>query len=401
MAKYLFGAGTARGGTGLATRMLSVSPTVEIALDPYLALYKSLRSAAVGKHGSDTLKSNFRGEVPIQDYYFSDTQLQVLDAIWASDLSLPFQANERVSLIEMMKKRSVLSSGDLSPVMSKLDGATYLDWFTNAMNLIIETRKKPNLSWVGLHENWTIEFFVPLAKSFPDAKFMIVLRDPRAVIASNMKVTDLALKGHILSYARSLRKLLALTLHYQKHPLFKNRLAVARFEDLVVEPEKHCKRLCDFLQVPYHADMLDTSKYIEPADGSVYNGFSSFEKTAEGISTHRISRWKKHLTAGEIDLIDFILGPEMAMFGYAMENLKPGDALPPAAFQALIEDNEGTKNWRTDFQDPQMDLGFELFRKSVLESSSPVSENYLKRCFLVPEIVKDLRAGLLPSKKAA
>lgn len=401
MANYLFGAGTARGGTGLATRMLSVSPAVEIALDPYLGLYKSFRTAAVLKQGSVALKSTYQSASPIQDYYFSDTQLQILDCIWASDLSLPFEANERKSLIESMAKRSELSSGDLRGVMGSLDGATFNEWFRNAMSLIETTRKKPNLKWIGIHENWTIEFFVPLAKSFPDAKFMVILRDPRAVIASNMKVTDLTLKGHILSYARSLRKMMALTTMYQKMPLFKNRLVVSRFEDMVVEPEKECNRLCDFLGVPFHRDMLDTSKYVEPSDGSVYNGFSSFEKTAEGISTHRISRWKKHLGKGEVDLIDFIAGPEMALFNYPTEHTKCG-AYPTAdAIRVLIEDNEGNKNWRTDFQDPQLDLGFELFRHSILNSKDKFSDAMLRRCFLIAELVGDLRKNVTLFEKAA
>ena len=44
MTEYIFSAGTARGGTGLLTRMLSVNPKVEIALDPYLTIFRELRN---------------------------------------------------------------------------------------------------------------------------------------------------------------------------------------------------------------------------------------------------------------------------------------------------------------------------------------------------------------------
>ena len=65
------------------------------------------------------------------------------------------------------------------------------------------------LDWVGIHENWTIDFFIPLARAFPNAKFYIVIRDPRAVFSSNSREQDKSLVGHIVSYARCHRKLMA------------------------------------------------------------------------------------------------------------------------------------------------------------------------------------------------
>ena len=156
----------------------------------------------------------------------------------------------------------------------------------------------------------TIEFFIPLAKYFKKSKFLILTRDPRAVITSSLKVSDSKLRGQIISYAKCLRKMYALSCLYMELPIFKNRLMVLSYEDLSINPVITCKRLCNFLNIKFSSEMLDTNNFIEPSDGKIYNGFSSFEKTTSGFSKQRTIRWRKHLLKNSHQLIDFLCGPK-------------------------------------------------------------------------------------------
>ena len=156
---YIFSSGSARGGTGLLTRMLSVNEEVEIALDPYLSLYKAFKNVIAAKAGLD----QFVSQDPIPDYYHSDDGLALLQEILNAKLEIDFPKDSRDELITSLQNRSLLSSGDISAHMGKLNlDGSISDAFESALYLIKDLRK-PKAKWVGIHENWTVEFLKPLA----------------------------------------------------------------------------------------------------------------------------------------------------------------------------------------------------------------------------------------------
>lgn len=387
MARYIFSAGSARGGTGLLTRMLSVSPVVEIALDPYLELYKSFRSAVVRDFGAEEIKKAYNPNTPIDDYYFRDDRISLLDIIMAAPLDILFDASERKSLIDSLKARASLSSGDLVPVLDELKGRTYKELFESGLSLICRSRKRDSLEWVGIHENWTVEFLVPLARAFSHAKFFIIVRDPRAVIASNIKAANEKDRGQILSYCRCLRKMMACARHFESMDLFRDRLLVVRYEDLVVRAEQECRKLCDFLRIEYSDDMLDTNKYVEPSSGQVYNGFSSYEPTAVGISPNRIYRWRQYLNDDSIALIDFLCGPEMALFDYKLGKDDGRILSQERIFETLKQDLARKVSWRTDLGSLEQDYALELSRRELLKNADVgVDEAMIRRSFLFRDV---------------
>lgn len=391
MTNYIFSTGSARGGTGLVTRMLSVSPVVEIALDPCVDLFRSFRSAVVRQCSSEKLKQSYVSNAPLDDYYFSATDVKLLDMIQDADFSFPFCCDEWPSLLEFLKKRAVLSSADLVPVMAEIQGKTYKAMVENCLTLIQKRKHAQRLHWTGIHENWTVEFLPALARTFPYAKFFIILRDPRAVVSSNLKVSDASKRGHALSYARCLRKLMACAIHYQSLPLFQGRLYVVRHEDVLTSPEKTCRELCRFLEIDFIDDMLDTNKYIEPSTGGVYNGFSSFETQASGISTHRIDRWRQHLSEAQVALVDFVCGPEMKCFGYQPHHDFEKESLRKLALCALTDDLRGEKSWRVDYGSIQEDFGFELFRYALLSYGIGFNDALtIRQSFLFESVFREL-----------
>ncbi|CAN0484987.1 unnamed protein product, partial [Phaeothamnion confervicola] len=202
LTNYLFSAGTARGGTGLMAHMLSVHPKVKVVSDPVLALYKAFRNSAVSQSG-DAIKEHFDLESPLGDYYFTDDRRRILDLIGSSDLNVEFDQKEWPNLKATLKKRALLASADIVPHIDALSGATYREIFENCLAMLKRVRSGgADLDWIGIHENWTIEFFLPLARAFPSAKFAVVIRDPRAVITSNFREKDKSRIGHLVSYAR-------------------------------------------------------------------------------------------------------------------------------------------------------------------------------------------------------
>ena len=102
MIKYIFSAGTARGGTGLLTRMLSVHPKVEIALDPYLSFYKELRNSLVKEKLPLEISEKYNFDSPISSYYFSKEEINLLKEILSSNLKQKFPKNNQEKTIKTL-----------------------------------------------------------------------------------------------------------------------------------------------------------------------------------------------------------------------------------------------------------------------------------------------------------
>jgi hypothetical protein len=393
----LFITGVARSGSTLLCRMLSVNKEIIAAASPYLPFFHSLRNAAIRTPGNSDASLLFDPSSAFQDYYFTDERIQVMDAVQNGYLSLPYNQSEWSQFYVESLNRVQQECSDLAPHLAEMRATTYEGMLDSGLNIIAKARNAQNCSWVGFKEVWIVEFFTLLAKTYPQAKFIILHRDPRGVINSHLRGVkkDTAAASPALSYARHWRKYAAFTLHFQRSSLFSDRLYVMNYEDLLEEPEKKAKELCDFLEVGYDSAMLDTNNYYNFATSAVWKGNSSFEETTTGISTRQAERWITTLDPKAIKMVDFVCGPEMELVGY--EPMTPfADEWPdPEVLEYFIQDNRDHKeycNWRSDFDDPQQDYGFELFRRALLA----LPDHYLdvdmvRRSFLFEDVFTELR----------
>lgn len=391
--RELFVTNTARSGSYLISMMLSAHHDVMIASEPYLELYRSLRNAIVRTHGSLALRMNFNPGAPIQDYYFRDEQIELMDLIQASSLDLAFDETEWESLLGACAPRMSLQCAELAPLVHKIKGGTYREMFDNGLAIVREARD-PNFrgrGWLGIKDAWTIEYFTPFARAYPHAKFLTIVRDPRAVVNSMLGVVriDPSQVGQVLSYLRHWRKMVAFHHAFEANELFHDRLHLVRHEDVVHEPEQTCRRLCDYLEIDFDARMLDTNNYIDHATGEVWKGNSSFEQTTSGISAHRAERWRTMLAPEIVAVIELMCGPEMEACGFELLDPSLGVngplAWPSSDVLAYLLRADGEYvNWRTDLGDLQQDFGYELFRRSLLTlpGRDGVDTALLRRSFL-------------------
>lgn len=392
MQRMLFGTGTARGGTGILVQTLGSHSAIEFALDAFLALFKSFRNAAVDlRLQRAPAYSQFDPGSPMDDYYFSDWKLAVLDAVLKADLDLPLSEEQRVALLEEQKVRTQLDSGDLAPFLPEMQALTYRQLFASATALVARVRGSSGTVWAGMHENWTVETFPALARTFETSRFLVCLRDPRAVVASHVHVEP-SIRAHILSFVRGIRKLHDLTLYFMGLPLFKGRLLVVTYEDLMRDPEATARRLCDFLGVEFEPEMLYPDRHFDRSTGGDWSGYSSFQAKVAGYDPQRIDRWRDKLRSELVELVELCLDPDMRFFGYMPVEDRLRTAPTGAALRELIDDNDGFKKWRTDSGRPEIEYGLELARREIIRGGMDVSDSrVLRRCFLMEELYRTLR----------
>jgi len=370
--EYLFITGVARSGSTLVARMLDALPEAAVASDPFFPLFRGLRDALVQAAGL-TLPSS----APMQDYYFTDARIEMLDAVQAGTLDLPFDPALRHVLLSQLARRASVEAQDLVPHLDRMGGATWRDVVASALDIVRDVRSTSR--YAGCKEVWTIELVPTLARAFPGARFVLLRRDPRAVLASLAVVgaADPTQVGHPLSYARHWRKEVAFLHRFGRDADLSKRIHVVEYERLVRDPAGEARRLCTFLEIPFAEAMLDLA----------WPGNSGYEAQLDGIVADFAGRWRDTLGPASRALAELVCGPEMELVGYDAGARGPDEA---AVLDLLVRSNGWEVSWRSDLGDPQRDYELEIARRAALAAA--VEPATARRLFLFPEVYDALRA---------
>lgn len=163
-------------------------------------------------------------------------------------------------------------------------------------------------------------FFVDvLREMFPSARFIHMVRDPRAGVASMQRVSffpdDVALNALIRrTFADDARTRLPSVVPAS------HRRAV-RYEDLVTDPEATLRSLCAFLETSYHPAMLHFHQAAEQHMSD--DAATAFNATAtRPVQTGRVRAWETRLSRHEVAMVETICQTEMEAFGYAPTNAR-------------------------------------------------------------------------------
>jgi len=165
-------------------------------------------------------------------------------------------------------------------------------------------------------------------ETFPDAKVVNMVRDPRDVLLSQKNKWRLRFLGdRNIPLSESLRA------WANYHPLlisklwntaikeaerFKrdNRVLLIKFEDLIDAPELTVKRVSDFAGIDYMPEMLEV-----PQVGS---SFDRFDPEWRGIDSSKKQRWKKgELNNAEIYICQCLNREKLLRYGYEIESVSP------------------------------------------------------------------------------
>ena len=163
----------------------------------------------------------------------------------------------------------------------------------------------------------------PLLDLYPRAHIVHLVRDPRAVMASQKnrwRRRKLAADGMAVPRYESVRvwvnyhpytvgrlwvQATRAALELAEHP----RVTLVRYEDLVQNPEPTVRTLCGLLGLSYDPAMLDVAQ-VNSSHQSSAGG------ARKGMHTDSIDRWRLALTGAETAVTEQICGPLMRRFGY-------------------------------------------------------------------------------------
>lgn len=384
----LFGTGLARSGGGLYSMALSAHPQMMVACCPNLEFFRSFRNAVFRASDDPDIQGVCESDAPLQDWYGTRQRSAGLAYLLdQADLGLAFPATEWPEFVSRSVARGELESADIARRYGELSGSTYKEVLESHFDLIRDQRECRDVAWLGFHEAWVIDFFPALARAFPEARLLVMLRDPRAIVNSMLAVEriDPLQVAQILSYVRHWRKYVALARRFLEDPLMAGRLHVTAHDLLLADPARAFGAICAALDVPFDERMLNTDNYVDYTTGDTWRGNSSFETKTSGIDVRRATRWRETLDTGALRLIEFLCGPELAGVGYetvtefgSVDAVADGDVL-----DELMRDYRRPANWRSDQGDVIADLGVEVARRRLLAQPTESNEpDLIRRTFL-------------------
>jgi len=158
-----------------------------------------------------------------------------------------------------------------------------------------------------------------LFDDFPRAKVVAIVRDGRDVVRSAMKTPWMTGNPRRFGLFCRLWSEYAGSLHVCVERFPPDRFHLLRYEDLVREPERQLRRVCEFIGEPFELRQLDMSVEtgVVPDREEAWKG-----KARTSIDASRAEAWRSGADREEIWRLNFLLGDTLRLFDYADTDLR-------------------------------------------------------------------------------
>ncbi len=145
---------------------------------------------------------------------------------------------------------------------------------------------------------------------FPQAKILVTIRDPRAILAAQIALTMRKARNfsvyYVIAHWRVAAKLAKRVLNGEMVGL------VVPYEQLAREPSISMKKICDYLEIAFDSETVLTPTKA----GRSWSGNSASQTDFSQISTEPINRWERELSEDEIGWVEWHCRDLMSEFGY-------------------------------------------------------------------------------------
>jgi hypothetical protein len=196
-------------------------------------------------------------------------------------------------------------------------------------NFLLPVARNMPTAYISEKTPANINVFADLAELYPDALFIQLLRDPRAVVASMLKVGRRARNKGVKTqgFTRSIAEAASyLSKCYTDGMAFQTRndarLLTIKYEDLVKNPEALTHRICTFLELPWDSRMLRPDKYEHAGEKAITNDiWYSQEEYKRRPSDDAVDKWRGNLSFAQQAILYYCFRGNQALKanGYQLE----------------------------------------------------------------------------------
>lgn len=169
-----------------------------------------------------------------------------------------------------------------------------------------------NKTRLFIKENHLYRYVHFILAGFREARVVYLVRDPRDM-ALSWKRSPI-LRGCVIRAANVWKIDQCESLKLFAHLRDLGKIILLRYEDLISRPETELRRLCEFLEIPFEARMLDFSNNrLTTRNARRSADWQNLEKPIMNGNFHK---YKAGLSEAEIRYVETLCGEEMELLGY-------------------------------------------------------------------------------------
>lgn len=202
-------------------------------------------------------------------------------------------------------------------------------------SLLLPTANRYGKTFLSEKTPWNILVFPDLLETMSRARFIHVIRDPRAAINSMIRVAAKAKERDVrapdfttniylaLYYAESVYKIADICT--QMAPA---RFMTVKFEDLVIDTGKESRNICQFLNLPWDESMLFPGNKQHPGQAqmttnSIWYDTPMYSRNPDPAT---LNNWKNQLDKSIAEFIGVVLrnNPYFGRYGYDLFDMDVG-----------------------------------------------------------------------------
>lgn len=169
---------------------------------------------------------------------------------------------------------------------------------------------------------------------FPDAQFIHIVRDGRD---QAIDISDSMLLPYSVYTGATLWQRYVNAIRESASRLPADAYCEIRYEDLCASTEATVRKLCSFLGESFDAGMLSPH---ETRSAKNWSGHPLHAKTAQPISTRFCEMYKTRLPAGDVAVLDALIGETLKKFGYSLSSARA--TVPPRLVAQFLESDSVT-----------------------------------------------------------
>ena len=395
--------GVFRSGTTLLSRVISAHPDALVVSDPSIYFFKAYRDFHFEQAGLS------RDPERPNSSLFMDPHIDVWVRILASDLSEDMPAWAKQQVREQLRIWKTAQHPRLVAAVDELDGVTFRDFYAAMLELFTELYGSEETRLVGAKTSWCEAFIPALGRAFPDMKFVFLVRDLRAVIASQNQQKGAGQGTRpLMFYVHHWRKSVAFATAWgQLDPVFSKRCAVLRYEDLISDLPGQLRTVNALVGLAADPRQFNPQCWPDERMEGQWTPNSSYGGQSRGLYSTSVERWRTILTGPQIRAVEALAGPELAMLGYAIEHpIAPVDAYLAEGVEA---DFDTLADWLKPFPEAQFSrdpvlrravCAAEARRRAFIRSAYPVDANRSRSLLVDPRMAAVLRPHLRALEQA-
>jgi hypothetical protein len=194
---------------------------------------------------------------------------------------------------------------------------------SKAFHLQLHSHKLKKISTVFDKNNFYSFFVKELKIIYPNAKFCVMIRDPRAFVASNLQSQHTFKDNkNTAYYAFVWRSYLKKIKEVRRE--FKDDIFLLKYEDLVSNKEGQMKMFCSFFGLNYSHKIFDFRLRLaqDMSEALINNQINKrmakkIEDLTKPISNSQVASWENKLSKEQQSIIQQITDSEARHFGYA------------------------------------------------------------------------------------